>query len=256
MKAEKRRPLVAGNWKLNMNIAGSAQLVREIKRSLPALRRCEVAVAPVFTALRAVYDEIAKSQIKLAAQDVYWEEKGAFTGEVSASLLKDVGCEYVIVGHSERRQMFGETDISVNKKTKAVIVNEMTAITCVGETREQREAGKTLQVVLSQVDGALKEIQRPNLLRIVIAYEPVWAIGTGLTASPSDAQQVHGAIRNLLVERFGAEAAESVPILYGGSVKPDNAASLMEQPDVDGALVGGASLVAESFLAIVRAADK
>jgi triosephosphate isomerase len=254
MTTSNRRRLIAGNWKLYKTVKESVELVKQLKGGLPLSLSCEVAVAPVFTALTAVRAELSTSAIKLTAQDAYWENQGAFTGEVSAFLLRDAGCDYVIVGHSERRQFFGETDEGVNKKTKAVLANDMAPIVCVGETREQREAGKTLHVVLSQIDGALQGFQSAELGRLVIAYEPVWAIGTGLTASPQDAQQAHRAIRGRVAERFGNALADNLRILYGGSVKPDNAANLMAQPDVDGALVGGASLAADSFLGIVKAA--
>jgi triosephosphate isomerase (TIM) len=254
MNISKRRPLVAGNWKLHKTVPGSLDLVRELKHRLSRGVRCEVAVAPVYTALFAVNSELAGTEIRLAAQDVYWENQGAFTGEVSAMLLRDVGCHYVIVGHSERRQLFGETDAGVNKKTKAVLANDMAAIVCMGETREQREAGKTLAIVLSQLDGALAGVPNSDFPRIVIAYEPIWAIGTGLTSSPQDAQAVQSAIRGRISEHYGSQIAESTRILYGGSVKPENAANLMAQPDIDGALVGGASLTAESFVGIVEGA--
>jgi triosephosphate isomerase len=254
MTTSNRRPLIAGNWKLYKTIKESIDLVTQLKRGLPNPLACDVVVAPVYTALYAVRGEIGTSAIRLAAQDAYWENQGAFTGEVSSYLLRDVGCDYVIVGHSERRQYFGETDAGVNKKAKSVLAHQMSPIVCVGETKEQREAGKTLQVILSQVDGALQGLQSDDLSKMAIAYEPVWAIGTGLTASPKDAQDAHHAIRERVAGLLGGESAEKLRILYGGSVKPDNAASLMSQPDIDGALVGGASLKAESFLSIVKAA--
>lgn len=254
MTTSTRRPLIAGNWKLYKTINESIELVTLLKRGLPDPLACDVVVAPVYTALYAVRGELGTSAIRLAAQDAYWENQGAFTGEVSSFLLRDVGCDYVIVGHSERRQYFGETDEGVNKKAKSVLAHQMSPIVCVGETKEQREAGKTLQVILSQVDGAFQGLQSNDLSKMAIAYEPVWAIGTGLTASPQDAQDAHRAIRERVAGLFGGESAEKLRILYGGSVKPDNAARLMAQPDIDGALVGGASLKAESFLGIVKAA--
>jgi triosephosphate isomerase len=256
MTTTKRRPLIAGNWKLYKSIKEAVELVEQLKKGLPSSLNCDVVVAPVYTALSAVRAAISSSSIKLAAQDAYWEKQGAFTGEVSAYLLRDAGCDYVIVGHSERRQFFAETDVSVNKKAKTVLENQMSPIICVGETRQEREAGTTLKVILSQLDGALQGFKAEELARVAIAYEPVWAIGTGLTASPQDAQAAHHAIRERLAQLFGQETAPIVRILYGGSVKPDNAATLLAQPDIDGALVGGASLTADSFLGIVKAAGK
>jgi triosephosphate isomerase (TIM) len=254
MPISNRRRLVAGNWKLNKTIKDSVDLAKELTRNLPTSISCEVLVAPVFTALYAVRGELAKGAIRLAAQDSYWENHGAFTGEVSAFLLRDVGCDYVIVGHSERRQLFGETNSSINKKIKAVIANDMIAIVCVGESHAQHDSGETMDVVLSQVSETLQGIESAALSRIVIAYEPIWAIGTSMTATPQDAQEVHFAIRERLTKLFGREPAQTVRILYGGSVTPYNAANLLAQPDIDGALVGGASLVADLFLGIVKAA--
>lgn len=254
-----RTPLVAGNWKLHHGVADSVALARAVLHRLDREGRTEVVVAPVFTALYAVHQALSQSgqgeasRVGLAAQDVHWEDQGAFTGEVSAPLLKDVGCSYVIVGHSERRQLFGEQDEGVRRKVAALLSHGLTPIACIGETLEQREAGRTEAVVLGQLDAALTGLDRGSVARVVIAYEPVWAIGTGRTAKPADAQAVHAAIRARLHERFG-DAADRVRVLYGGSVKPDNAAELMAQPDIDGALVGGASLTPDSFLAIVRAA--
>jgi triosephosphate isomerase len=255
MNPSLRRPLVAGNWKLHKTVGESTELVTALAAKLDDEPAAEVVVAPVFTALSAVRDAASGSPIAHAAQDVYWEASGAFTGEVSAPLLADLGCSYVIVGHSERRQLFGESDQDVARKAAAVLEAGMKPIICCGETLEQREAGETEGHVLSQVGAALAGLSEQQLAQVVIAYEPIWAIGTGRTASPADAQEVHGAIRGLLVERFGRALADGTRILYGGSVKPGNAAELMQQPDVDGALVGGASLEAESFAAIVQAAQ-
>jgi triosephosphate isomerase len=251
---QKRRPFVAGNWKLHKTIDESVALVRELKRGLTAEPDCEVVVAPVYTALAAVRDELKGSFIKLSAQNVHWIDQGAFTGEVSAPLLRDVGCDYVIVGHSERRQLFGETDDTVNKRVKAVLNCGMFVIICIGETLEERKAGKTFQRISSQVKAALNGLKPEESPRIVIAYEPVWAIGTGVNAEPVDVQQAHKAIRDLLAKQFNDSLANDMRILYGGSVKPENAASLIGQPDVDGALVGGASLTADSFIGIIKAA--
>ncbi len=250
-----RTPLIAGNWKLHKTVGESVELARAVLHRLDRRSPTEVVVAPVYTALYAVHQALGEaSRVGLAAQDVYWEDQGAFTGEVSAPLLKDVGCTYVIVGHSERRQLFGEQDDTVRRKVGAVLSHGLSAIVCIGETLEQREAGQTEPVVLGQLDAALSGLGASGLGPVVIAYEPVWAIGTGRTAKPADAQAVHAAIRARVRERFDARAADTLRILYGGSVKPDNARELLAQPDVDGALVGGASLTADGFLAIVEAA--
>jgi len=250
-----RKPLIAGNWKLHNTVSASVALAQAV-RTRGANMRCEIVVAPVFTALSSVREALQGSTIGLSAQDVYWESKGAFTGQVSAPLLKDVGCSYCIVGHSERRQFFGETDDSVRKKVRALLAAGVNPIVCIGETLEQREQGATLGIVLGQLTAGLAGIDNAALAGLVIAYEPVWAIGTGKTATPEDAQAVHAAIRNRLVADRGAEFAERARILYGGSVKPDNAQALLSQADIDGSLVGGASLVADQFMAIVTVADE
>lgn len=248
-----RTPLVAGNWKMHRTVSESVELARTVMHRLDRGARAEVVIAPVFTALHPVHEALGEAaRVHLAAQDVYWEAEGAFTGEVSAPLLKDVGCTYVIVGHSERRHLFGETDDAVRRKVGALLSHGLSPIICVGETLEQREAEQTEAVVLGQLDRAVSGLS--TLERIVIAYEPVWAIGTGRTAQPSDAQAVHAALRARLASRFTPGQATGVRILYGGSVKPANAAELLGQPDIDGALVGGASLDADSFLSIVQAA--
>lgn len=248
-----RRPLIAGNWKLHNGVTESVALARAV-RERTAQAQAEVVVAPVFTALSAVRDALAGGHVGLSAQDVYWETKGAFTGQVSAPLLKDVGCSYCIVGHSERRQFFGETDETVRRKLRALLAAGIRPILCVGESLQQREEEATLGVVLGQVAAGLAGIATDELRELVIAYEPVWAIGTGKTATPSDAQAVHAALRAQLVHDRGEAFAAQIRILYGGSVKADNAEKLLSQPDIDGALVGGASLVADQFVAIVGAA--
>ncbi len=250
-----RRPMIAGNWKLHNTVSDSIALANAL-RAHGTNMRCEIVVAPVFTALSSVREALRGSGIALSAQDVYWESKGAFTGQVSAPLLKDVGCTYCLVGHSERRQLFGETDDGVRKKVRALLAAGVTPIVCMGETLEQREQGATLGVVLGQLAAGLAGIDEAALSGLVIAYEPVWAICTGRTATPEDAQAVHAAIRHQLVADRGTEFAERVRILYGGSVKPDNAQALLSQPDVDGSLVGGASLAADHFMAIVTVADE
>ena len=248
-----RQKFVCGNWKLHKTVAESVALVKELAEGLGGDSRVQVAVAPVFTALSAVAQAMAGSPIQLAAQDVHWEAQGAFTGEVSAPLLADVGVKHVIVGHSERRQFFGETDESVRKKVGAVLAAGLRPIVCVGETLAEREAGRTLDVVGRQVRGGLTGLAPETLAAVTLAYEPVWAIGTGKTATTAQAQEVHAAIRAILRD-LGGSVADSIRIQYGGSVKPENAAELMSQADVDGALVGGASLKAKDFLAIVKGA--
>ena len=251
-----RTTIIAGNWKLNNTISEAIELTKGIKRSVTDTTDVEIIVAPTFTALAAVYEVIQESNICLAAQDVYWENSGAFTGEISPTMLKDVGCEYVIIGHSERRQFFAETNDSVNLKTKAALSSNLKPIICVGEHLEDREAGNTEKIIEDHVSGGIKDLTAEQMLSCVIAYEPVWAIGTGKTATPKQAQEVHAYIRQLISEAYTDEIAKRVRIQYGGSVKPDNAAELMEQPDVDGALVGGASLQAESFAQIVKSSIK
>ncbi len=247
-----RKPVIAGNWKLFKTIAESVALVNELKLLVAGNQSVEIVVAPVFTALSRVGDAIKGSNISMASQDCYWEEEGAFTGEVAPKLLKDAGCSHVIIGHSERRQYFGETDLTVNKKAKAAIAAGLSAIVCVGESLTERESDQTFNVIETQIKGGLEGLADLAFTHIVIAYEPVWAIGTGKTASDAQAQEVHAFIRQLIARLFGKPVADAVRILYGGSVKPDNVKGLMTQPDIDGALVGGASLKAESFAAIAN----
>ena len=249
-----RRCFIAGNWKMNKSVAESLALVRELRNAVSQVRdRVEVAIAPPFTALHPVAKALEDSNILLAGQNCHVSESGAFTGEIAAPMLKEVGCSYVILGHSERRQLFGETDAGVNRKVSAVLKAGMLPIVCVGETLEEREAAKTLSVVETQVKACLNGFGANDGARFVIAYEPVWAIGTGKTATSRQAQEVHAHIRSLLTGLWGADAAQQVRIQYGGSVKADNAAELLSQPDIDGALVGGASLKVADFAAIVKA---
>ncbi|MFO0597504.1 MAG: triose-phosphate isomerase [Myxococcaceae bacterium] len=249
-----RRCFIAGNWKMNKTVGESLTLVRELRNAISQVRdRVEVAIAPPFTALHPVAKALEDSNIALAAQNCHAAESGAFTGEIAAPMLKELGCSYVILGHSERRQLFGETDAGVNRKIAAVLKAGMLPIVCVGETLEEREGGKTLSVVETQVKGCLAGFGAVEGAKFVIAYEPVWAIGTGKVATTRQAQEVHAHIRSLLTGLWKAEAAQAVRIQYGGSVKPDNAAELLSQPDIDGALVGGASLKASDFAAIVKA---
>jgi len=249
----KRRPLIAANWKMHKTLEEARSLAREVRQGLQPGFNSEVALAPPFTALAAVALELAGSGLGLAGQDTHWERQGAFTGAISPVMLKDVGCRYVIVGHSERRQYFGETDRLVNLKLKAVLEVGLCPICCIGESLEERQGGHTLARVGQQLEHGLSDLGGLTGAQLVLAYEPVWAIGTGLTATPQQAQEVHAFIRSLLREFLGA-AAEDVRILYGGSVTPDNAASLMAEADIDGALVGGASLKSASFLGIIKAA--
>jgi triosephosphate isomerase len=253
MTSPRRKPLVAGNWKMHRTGPEALELIQQLRDGYTA-GRTEVMVAPPFTALEAVSRALETSEIALGAQNVHWEAQGAFTGEISAGMLKALGCAYVIVGHSERRQLFGETDSSVSKKARAVLHAGMQPLVCIGETLAERDAGRTLQVVATQLQGSLAGVAVEEMTHVVLAYEPVWAIGTGRNATPAQAQEVHAHIREQLVRLFGRPVGESVRILYGGSVKADNAAELLGQADVDGALVGGASLKAQEFLAIVAAA--
>lgn len=247
-----RIPLIAGNWKLFKTLDESVALIESLKSLIQDAHGVEVVVAPVFTALAPVALVAKDSVIKVAAQDCFWEEEGAFTGEVSPKLLVDAGCSHVIIGHSERRQYFGETNETVNRKAVAALAAGLVVLLCVGETLEQRELGDTFHVIEAQVREGLAGISSENLSNIVIAYEPVWAIGTGKTASEDQAQEVHAFIRLLVDKLYTKSNADAMRILYGGSVKPENAKGLMAQPDIDGALVGGASLKAESFAGIVR----
>jgi triosephosphate isomerase (TIM) len=249
-----RTPFVVGNWKLNKTISDALALVTELKNQLGAVKGVAVGVAPPFTAINQVAKRLEGSSIATCAQDCFSEASGAFTGEVSAPLLADAGATWSIVGHSERRQLFGDTNESVGRKARAVLAGGLGVIVCVGEMLNERDGGRTLDVVDGQLAGGLDGIDAAVAAqRLVIAYEPVWAIGTGRTATPAQAQEVHAHIRKRLTERFGAEVAAAIRIQYGGSVKPSNAEALMAEPDIDGALVGGASLEAADFVAIVKA---
>jgi triosephosphate isomerase len=248
-----RKPVIAGNWKMYKMVSESVETALALKPLVANSNHCEVVIAPVFTALKTVADRLEGSNIKVAGQDCSTEiEEGAQTGEVSAAMLKDAGATYVIVGHSERRQYYCDTDLFVRKKTQAAIVAGLTAIVCVGESLAQRDQGSAESVVSGQIEGGLSGLTASDLDRIIVAYEPVWAIGTGRTATPEQAQEMHAFIRRVFAQRHTQDAAEALRILYGGSVKPDNIAGLMVQPDIDGALVGGASLKAESFAEIVN----
>jgi triosephosphate isomerase len=247
-----RKPFVAGNWKMFTTAASARQLAQDIVRGLGQEERVTVGVFPPFPYLSHLADVVRGSPIVLGGQNAYCELEGPFTGEVSPRMLLDVGCEYVILGHSERRHKVGETIEFISRKVRTALAAGLRVILCVGETLVERQANQTETVLANQLTGSLAGVTL--LARLVLAYEPVWAIGTGQNATPDQAQQAHTFIRRLMADRFGAEAAAALVIQYGGSVKPENVASLLHQPDVDGALVGGASLQAESFLAIVRAA--
>ena len=247
-----RTPLIAGNWKMHGTLPEAVALVDELIALVADVEDREVLVAPPFPALVAVAERIKATRFLLAGQNLHWEDKGAFTGEISAPMLRAVGCTHVIIGHSERRQLFHETDESVALKVRSALQHELTPIVCVGETLEEREDGQTLQITERQIRGALDGLGSAEVSRLVIAYEPVWAIGTGKVATPEQAQEVHAAIRGLIAKLTAENVATGVRILYGGSVKPDNVDSLMRQPDLDGALVGGASLNAKDFARIVQ----
>lgn len=249
-----RKKVIAGNWKMNKDLNESQNLVSGIIDGLGNDNKCDVVVCPPFTSLNEVHSLIKNTPIKLGAQNVYYETDGAFTGEVSTGMLKSVGCDYVIIGHSERRTIFGEKDELINKKNKKALADGLKVIFCIGESLAQREEGITNSVVEKQLQKGLDGISSEELNNIIIAYEPVWAIGTGKTATPEQAQEVHAFIRNYISQKYSKESGEGLIIQYGGSVKPDNAASLLSQPDIDGALIGGACLKVDSFLSIIAAA--
>jgi triosephosphate isomerase len=245
-----RKPLVAGNWKMNKTLAEAKALAREIRQGYQETMAADVVLAPPYTALTIVAQEIQGSAIQLAAQDMFWEKQGAYTGAISPVMLSDAGCQLVIIGHSERRQYFGETNATVNKKIKAALAADLIPILCIGETLFQRESNETMAIITSQLNEGLIDLSPKEINRLIIAYEPVWAIGTGRTATPEQAQDVHNVIRRMLADQAGAEVAKGLRILYGGSVTPGNIRELAQAPDIDGALVGGASLKADSFLQI------
>ena len=250
--SKKRKIIIAGNWKMNKSIAEAEELTRNITMELGETSEVDVVVCPTFTALKSVGDIITNTTVKLGAQNMHWEAEGAYTGEISASMLRDLYCHYVILGHSERRTYFGETDEIVNNKVKAAIAANLKPIVCVGESLEQRESDQTKAVIKDQIEKSLAGLGE-NLDKVIIAYEPIWAIGTGLTASPEQAQDVHAYIRSILEEMGGTDIAQGIRIQYGGSMKPTNAEELLSQPDIDGGLIGGAALDASSFAGIVNA---
>ena len=248
-----RRPLIAGNWKMNLTKHESVALAKSLGAADDS--GADILICPPYVYLDAVNQACSGSAVQIGSQDVYFENNGAFTGEISVDMLKDVGCQFVILGHSERRHVIGEQDALINKKIHAVLAAGLTPVLCVGETLDEREAGKTLAVVQAQFSGSTAGLTEDQMRKTVIAYEPVWAIGTGKTATPEQAQEVHADLRKIIAQGYNSPTAEVVRILYGGSVKPGNAADLLTQPDSDGALVGGASLNADSFIDIIKAAS-
>ena len=251
-----RTPFVAGNWKMNKTVAEARELVSVMGKELGQVKNVDIVLCPPFISILAVGNLLAGTSIGLGAQNIHWEEKGAFTGEVSPAMVKEF-CNFVILGHSERRQYFCETDLTVNKKVHAAIKVGLTPIVCVGETLEENKAGKTAEVVMTQTKEGLKGLSVEDAAKVVVAYEPVWAIGTGLAATADDAQNVHkNVVRKALAEQFGESVAQKIRILYGGSVNAGNAAEYFGREDIDGALVGGASLKSDDFLAIAKAASK
>jgi len=247
-----RRPLIAGNWKMHKTCTEATDSARSLVALTAGVANTDIMIAPSFTALSHVCNTVSGSAIAVGAQNLYWEDQGAFTGEISAAMIRSTGCRYVIIGHSERRQLFGETDETVHRKIAAALENELIPVFCIGESEKEREDDLTFSVLDKQVNDGLKEMVSDDLTRLVIAYEPVWAIGTGKTATAQQAQEVHAFVRSLVEKSFGRKLAEGMRILYGGSVKPANIVELMSMADVDGALVGGASLDAETFSRIVR----
>ncbi len=248
------KPVVAGNWKMHKTIAEARELAAAVVREYQAASPATLILIPPFTSLQEVKKAVAGTTIRVGAQDVFWEDQGAYTGEISPPQLKEAGCEFVVIGHSERRQLFGETDETVRKKTTASLKHGLVPIVCIGETLEEREKGATLSKIKIQLESSLFTLSESEFNRVLLAYEPIWAIGTGKNATPEQAEEVHSYIRSLIRQKYGKSAADCAIILYGGSVKPANAFSLAREKDVDGFLVGGASLEAESFLGIAREA--
>ncbi len=251
-----QKPFIAGNWKLYKTSSEAVELVSALQEKYDEFEGAQMVVIPPFTALCDVHITLQGSPIQIGGQNVYWEDEGAYTGEISARMLKDIGCTYVVIGHSERRQYFGETNATVNKKIKAALAQDLTPIMCLGESLEEREKGETINKVETQISEGFEGFDAETVQKIIIAYEPIWAIGTGLTATPEQAQEVHSFIRKELSEKYGNETGAYAIILYGGSVKPANTFSLLKEKDINGALVGGASLNAESFIEIAKEAIK
>jgi len=251
-----RTYIIAGNWKMNKTPAESIALAQEIVAKAKGISKTEVVIAPTYLAAAKVADIIKGSNVKLAVQDIHWENQGAYTGKVSIDMVKEIGAEYVIIGHSEQRQYFHETDETVNKKAKKVLSAGLKPIICIGETLAERNGGKLETVLTTQINGAYKDISKEDALKTVIAYEPVWAIGTGVVATDEQAQEAQKYVRSLVANLYGGSVAEEIRIQYGGSMKPDNADGLLAQKDIDGGLIGGAALKADSFFSIISAAEK
>jgi len=256
MTTQTRRLLIAGNWKMNKTADESVSFVIELKKQRLRISNIDTVLIPSFTSLATVSAALKDSSIQIGAQNIFYEKQGAFTGEISPAMLQNLGCSYTLVGHSERRTYFHETDDIVNKKILAALEHNITPILCVGETLTMREANLTLSLIKNQLENCLKDLKKENVERVIIAYEPLWAIGTGLTASPEQAQEIHTFIRQYLNDNYGTVVAESVRILYGGSVKSDSVRELIAKPDIDGVLVGGASLSVQGFSEIIRRAQK
>jgi triosephosphate isomerase len=250
-----RRPIVAGNWKMNKTADESEVLAKDVVAAVGGIHNVDVVICPTFVGLDRVSKAVSGSNVKVGGQNVHWEPEGAYTGEISTAILLTSGCSHVILGHSERRQFFGDSDETVNRRLRAALGANLTPIVCVGELQGERESGDTARVVSAQVQGALQGFEASDIAKLVMAYEPVWAIGTGLTATPGQAEEVHALIRGELAGLADSETADRVRIQYGGSVKPDNAAELFSKPNIDGGLIGGAALDADSFAAIVKAAQ-
>ena len=250
-----RKFYIAGNWKMNKTVTESVELAKEVAAVVEGKEGVEVIVTPTYLAAAKVADAVAGTAVKVAVQDVHWEDQGAYTGKISVDMVKEIGAEYIIIGHSEQRQYFGETDETVNKKTVKTLAAGLTPIICIGETLEEREGGKLEAVLKTQIEGAYAGISAEEALKTVVAYEPVWAIGTGVTATDEQAQDTQAFCRSVLKDLYSEEVAEAVSIQYGGSMKPGNAPGLLGQKDIDGGLIGGASLQAESFAGIVKAAQ-
>jgi triosephosphate isomerase len=252
-----RKPIIGGNWKMHLGTPTEAiSITKKLKSLVKGIKNVDIVIAPPFTVLESVVRETKKTNLNIAAQNMYFEDKGAFTGEISPLFLKSIGVKYVILGHSERRQIFGETDDLINKKIKKALKESLIPIVCIGENLNAREAGKTKEIIQNQMNFTFQDISSQDMVKIIIAYEPIWAIGTGKTATPEQAEEIHIFIRDILKEKYGENVADKIRIQYGGSIKPDNAKSLFSRENIDGGLVGGASLNSESFFEIIKAAEK
>jgi triosephosphate isomerase (TIM) len=252
-----RKPIIGGNWKMHLGTPNEALfLIKSLKSLIKGIKNVDIVIAPPFTVLESVVRELKKTNVSVSAQNMYFEDKGAYTGEISPLFLKSIGVKYVILGHSERRQIFGETDDLINKKIKKALEESLIPIVCIGENLNAREAGKTKEIIRNQMNFTFQDLSSQDMIKIIIAYEPIWAIGTGKTATPEQAEEIHIFIRDILKEKYGENVADEIRIQYGGSIKPDNAKSLFSRKHIDGGLVGGASLNSESFFEIIQAAEK